>query len=265
MPIVAIGAAAFAGMEIATVGLAAMSTFEAIAAVGAITSAVGVVTGNKDLTRIGGIAALVGGVGAIGQNSGWWGEAATDASGSVASSTAEMGGNNPSAYTATPAVENIASANTSGLNPALDTVGDTTSLANPMTPTVGNGAPLAMPKPTGLIGGATDATGSLIGTGTAAEGAVAQTAANAAKPFSFMDKIKGISTWAEAHPTLAFGAMQTGGAAIGAMFDETKKFQLEQAKKNAANINNVPSLAGYGINSNAVAQLTPTGLINSRG
>lgn len=242
------------------------SAFEAIAAVGTITSAVGVVTGNKDLARIGGVAALVGGVGAIGESSGWWGNAASESS--VASSTAEMGGNNLSAYTAPSATENLASVgntSTSGLNPAFDTVGDTTSLANPITPTVGNGAPLAMPKPTGLIGGATDATGSLIGSGTAAEGAAAQAAANAAKPFSFMDKMKGMMEFADKHPTIAFGAMQVGGAAIGAMFDETKKFQLEQAKRNAANINKIPSLAGYGINSNAVPQLTPAGLISSRG
>lgn len=71
MPAVALIPAVFAGVQIATVGIAAMSTMAVIGAVGAIAAGVGVVTGNKALTQIGAVAGLVGGVGAFAQGQGW--------------------------------------------------------------------------------------------------------------------------------------------------------------------------------------------------
>lgn len=71
MPVVAVGAALYAGATIATVGIAAMSTMAVISAVGAIAAGVGVVTGNKALTKIGAVAGLVGGIGAFAQGQGW--------------------------------------------------------------------------------------------------------------------------------------------------------------------------------------------------
>ena len=65
MPIIAIAAAVFAAVEIVEVGLAAMTVFEAVAAVGAVTSGVGVVTGNEDLQKVGQVMAIAGGVGTI--------------------------------------------------------------------------------------------------------------------------------------------------------------------------------------------------------
>lgn len=65
MPIIAIAAAVFAVVEIVEVGLAAMTVFEAIAAVGAVANGVGVVTGNEDLQKVGQVMAIAGGVGTI--------------------------------------------------------------------------------------------------------------------------------------------------------------------------------------------------------
>jgi hypothetical protein len=67
MPVVAVAAGAFAVGEIATVGIAAMSAFEVIGAVGAIVSGIGALTGNEDLMKIGAVAGLAGGIGAFAQ------------------------------------------------------------------------------------------------------------------------------------------------------------------------------------------------------
>lgn len=267
MPIVAVGAALFAGAEIASVGLAAMSTFEAIAAVGAVTAGVGVVTGNENLTKIGGIAALAGGVGMFASNQGWLG-AADSASGSVATSTAEMSGSNPSAVTANPGANiptGLLGANpSSGLNPAFDTLGNSTSLTNPLTSTIGNGAPLAMPDAVTGLGGATNATGAIIGQGTAAEGAALM---NATKPFSFMDKLSGLNTWAKDNPLLAYAGLQT----VGGMFDPKNKLLQEQADREAQDRENrskIPSLDGYTVgrtpklNASSTPAQVQAGLIN---
>jgi hypothetical protein len=71
MPVAAVAGAVFAGAQIATVGIAAMTAFEVVAAVGAIASGIGAITGNEKLMKIGGIAALAGGVGMFAQGKGW--------------------------------------------------------------------------------------------------------------------------------------------------------------------------------------------------
>jgi len=63
MPIIAVALAVFAVVEIVEVGLAAMTVFEAIAAVGAVTNGVGVVTGNQDLQNVGQAMSIGGGLG----------------------------------------------------------------------------------------------------------------------------------------------------------------------------------------------------------
>lgn len=66
MPVIAVGAAVWGGMSLA----AGVTGFAAIAAIGAIVAGVGVVTGNKDLLKIGGVMGLVGGVGSLASRSG---------------------------------------------------------------------------------------------------------------------------------------------------------------------------------------------------
>ncbi len=88
MPVVAIVPAIFAGVQIATVGIAAMSTMAVIGAVGAIAAGVGAVTGNKSLMKIGAVAGLVGGVGAFAQGQGWLSGAAGSDAGALAGAEA---------------------------------------------------------------------------------------------------------------------------------------------------------------------------------
>lgn len=139
MPIAAVAAGIYAGAEIATVGIAAMSAFEVIAAVGAITSAVGALTGNDDLMKIGAVAGLAGGLGAFAQGKGWIASgnatttAAENATGGVTHALTETVApgvettaslNNPSAYTAP---------TEAGQTAGLEGIGQNLTAANPMT------------------------------------------------------------------------------------------------------------------------------------
>jgi hypothetical protein len=120
MPIPAIiggvvGATTLAG------GMAALSAFEIIASVGAIAGAVGVVTKSKELTALGGIAALAGGVGAFAQNQGWLANAG-------AANTAASGAGGAEAVSNTTAAIN---APTSGVAPVSGAVGETVTAGLP--------------------------------------------------------------------------------------------------------------------------------------
>lgn len=88
MPVVAVIPAIFAGAQIATVGIAAMSALQVVAAVGAIAAGVGAVTGNKALMKIGAVAGLVGGVGSFAQSQGWLSGAAGADAGALAGAEA---------------------------------------------------------------------------------------------------------------------------------------------------------------------------------
>lgn len=68
MPIVAVAAGVYGATSLVAGGLTVLET---VSAIGAIVSAVGVVTGNKDLAMIGGIAGVAGGIGAFAQSQGW--------------------------------------------------------------------------------------------------------------------------------------------------------------------------------------------------
>ena len=268
MPIVAIGAAAFAASTIAagvaTAGSfaawAAAESFAAISAVGAITSAVGVVTGNEKLAKIGGIAALVGGVGSIGQSSGWWGDGATPTPLSEQWASTEAGAAN--------AVDTPLSLDQQWSQPQQGLVNNTidSSVTQATTPSADINTPTTQANLNAPAGGPTsliNAPASAPTAPTIPSGMNAETYTNFAangsvtKPFSFMEKIDSIGGWMDKNKMLSMGAMN----AIGSMFDESKKFQLEQAKRMATNQNSIPSLAGYGINSNKIPTLQP-GLIN---
>lgn len=70
MPVVAVIGAVAGGVALAT-GVA--TGFAAIAAIGAVVSGVGVLVGDSDLAKIGGIMGLAGGVGMLGTSQGWSG------------------------------------------------------------------------------------------------------------------------------------------------------------------------------------------------
>jgi len=65
MPVVAVAAAAYAGAGLA-LGTIALASFAGIAAVGSIMAGVGVLTGNKNLVKVGGVLGLAGAVGSWG-------------------------------------------------------------------------------------------------------------------------------------------------------------------------------------------------------
>ena len=71
MPVVAVGLAAFSVASAASVGLAALSAFEIIGTVSAVVGAVGSVTKNKTLMKIGMIGGIVGGLGSFATSQGW--------------------------------------------------------------------------------------------------------------------------------------------------------------------------------------------------
>lgn len=106
MPVVAV-AGAFAGASALAAG--GLTVLQTIAAIGGIVSGIGAVTGNETLMKIGGVAALAGGIGAFAQGKGWL--SASDAAAgaeSVSNTQALMNTpapgletvaqNNPSAY-----------------------------------------------------------------------------------------------------------------------------------------------------------------------
>jgi hypothetical protein len=76
MPVVAVAVAAWQVTVAVEVGFAALTAFQTLAVVGSVTSAVGAVTGNKDLSKAGMIMGAVGGIGNLASSQGWLGEEA---------------------------------------------------------------------------------------------------------------------------------------------------------------------------------------------
>lgn len=104
MPVVAVAAAVWGGAALA----AGAVGFAAIAAVGAIVSGVGVLVGSPELSKIGGIMGLAGGVGMLGTSQGWTGFADMDKA---------MGGMGGAAEAATNTGA-MANAQTAGVTPS---------------------------------------------------------------------------------------------------------------------------------------------------
>ena len=74
MPAVAIAAAVYGGAALAGIGMVAVTGWAAVAAVGAVIAGVGVIVGSPELTKIGGVIGLAGGIGSLGTSAGWWGD-----------------------------------------------------------------------------------------------------------------------------------------------------------------------------------------------
>ena len=244
MPIIAIAAAVFAAVEIVEVGLAAMSVFEAIAAVGAVTSGVGVVTGNEDLQKVGQVMAIGGGLGTIATKLGV-----------IDASTPIIGG-----MTVKPPQElgYAAAGQTIPDTAAGQTIPDTAAAAAGTTTSTTTGA-----APAGAGAGtinATDTTAGSIATTDAAvaaapvaapaysfEAEIGQTstvAAAAAMPtpppvapvtwFSAVkDYIAPFTEFAKENQMLTYGALQAGGSVVAGLFDPLKPAQVKKAEAEA--------------------------------
>lgn len=246
MPIIAVGAAIYAGATIATVGVAAMSTMAVISAVGAIASGIGVVTGNKELTRIGGIVGLVGGVGALAQSQGWIGAeiAKGGADGAALASGADGASAATAAQSAAPGVIDPSAAVAQNVSQAGATAVDAASA----------GAAAGAAPASGLINSATDAVSS------------AATALQSGGS-SVMSTLKSVTEWADKNKNVASLLTSFVGGALDPEADakakqadaaadlykaraENELLQGGILKQQTANANSVPDLTGLKVDPN---------------
>jgi len=292
MPVVAVAAAVYAGATIATVGIAAMSTMAVISAVGAIAAGVGVVTGDKTLTALGGVASLVGGIGSFAQSQGWL--AGDLAGGEVASSAGDFARMDRAADVAD------AASNTSGMiaeaapgiaDPSAGLAGDTATGITDV------GAPGGLADGAGAAGGSSGGTGlmnsqlsPLVAADVGAGAGVASVNAGTATSSSIFDSMKGIGEFMTKNKDLASLGMNF----VGGMFDDKKKAETGQInattglydaktqsellqqdilRQQTANANSVPDLTGLRVRQGQVYNTGPApthqapraGLINSTG
>lgn len=246
MPIVAVAAGAYAATTVATVGIAAMSTFGVIAAVGAITSGIGALTGNDTLMRVGGVAALAGGVGAFAQGQGWL--ATGDAMNTVGAEATGTSTTKALAQSAAPGVQspspaaamgnagelattgleqgsiagNLTSANQLARPGLIDTVGSTADagiIGSPLT--AGPGAASA-PLPMEAGGFAKSLGMTELGAGAAKMGFDPTMGARG----GIFDTLKGFGKFMDENKTLS----SIGANFIGGMFDEEKEAKANYYK-----------------------------------
>jgi hypothetical protein len=279
MPIAAVAGAVFAGVEIATVGIAAMSTFEIIAAVGAITSGVGALTGNEDLMKLGGVAALAGGVGMFAQGKGWIGGA--EKAGEAVSNTSAM------IKTQGVGVESMAQnvgadiAGTSASS-AASSAGQTAGLDTSMASNITAPTASAANSSSGLID-AMNPTDIRLANGTQttpfmtpASSAVAP----AAQSGTFMDTIKGFADlFKDKDGKYNKDMLSMGMNFVGGLFDDKKgaetdylKAQIAAMDAQRSNASAIPDMSGLKVSTKNIFKSTaPTylaprvgGLMNAK-
>jgi len=281
MPVAAVAGAVFAGAEIASVGIAAMSALQVVAAVGAIASGIGVLTGNKELAMIGGVASLAAGVGSFAQGKGWMsGDVASADAGAMAQSAAKEASNTS---------QMIQEAAPGVVDPSAAVTTDVTQAGGAATD-------VAEFTPAGAADAQVGATGAFAENGLINSGGVAgnSTAALVAGPGSapasggLFDTLKGFSATLKDNKELTSMA----GNFIGGFFDKKKEaeaaaanastdlykartqneiLQGDLARQSAANANSVPDLTGMKLNKkdvfankkNPVYYGPRAGLINS--
>lgn len=253
MPIAAVAGGVFAGVEMATVGIAAMSTFEVIAAVGAITSGVGALTGNEDLMKLGGVAALAGGVGMFAQGKGWIG--GVEKGGEAASNTSAMikqPGVGVEKVTPNVGADIAGTATSSASSAAGKTAGLDTSIASNIT------APSASSSSSGLID-AMNPTDIRLANGTQTTPFMTQGTkyvAEAAKSNSFMDTIKGFADlFKDDKGKLNKDMLSMGANFVGGFFDDKKKAETDyinakndELSTRRANANAIPDMSSLKVN-----------------
>lgn len=277
MPIAAVAGAVFAGVEIATVGIAAMSTFEIIAAVGAITSGVGALTGNEDLMKLGGVAALAGGVGMFAQGKGWLGGADAAKSGTEAVSNTEamINSTGVGVENVTPTVDigaeiGASSATSGGTAGLSDTAANITAPSSAATPSTGL---IDAMNPTDIrLANGTQTTPFM----TPASSAVAP----AAQSGTFMDTIKGFADlFKDKDGKYNKDMLSMGMNFVGGLFDDKKgaetdylKAQIAAMDAQRSNASAIPDMSGLKVSTKNIFKSTaPTylaprvgGLMNAK-
>lgn len=229
MPIIAIAAAVFAVVEIVEVGLAAMTVFEAIAAVGAVTSGVGVVTGNEDLQKVGQVMAIGGGLGmaatklnvldwnpTVSEVTGITTRAQDAAAAAAAATPAAAAGTTTSTTTGAIAPPDAGTIN------AVDAAATTTAAT--VAPPPGSAASLNLEsglKPPAVVAPTS-------GMFAASTPVAPVTWFSAVK-----DYIAPFTEFAKENQMLTYGALQAGGSVVAGLFDPLKPAQVKKAEAEA--------------------------------
>jgi len=297
MPLVAIVGAAFGGAALmGTFGT--LSVWGTIAAIGAVTAGIGVVTGNQDLVKIGGVMGLVGGVGSLATKAGFLSDVAQAGAGSGIDQAANAAAEGASSAPAAGAVAQGALApittgvqSTGGmLNQAAIDTADLQQFGVAQT-AAGQAAQSAAQTPglnTALSDNAARIPGQEVATagGDGTGGLIDQARLDAAgggqikAPDGIMSLFKGKTDamlgWAEKNQMFAYGMMQTGGKFLEGLFDSTagqKKALLEaqtsyyaaNAAQNAQQTANMSGPAPIGNTPGARAPLfgTPQPVLNA--
>lgn len=234
MPIVAIAAAIFAAAEIVEVGLAAMTVFEAVAAVGAVTNGVGVVTGNKDLQAVGQVMAIGGGLGmaATKLNVLEWNPTVSEVTGI------------PTRAQAAAAPATAASTTTNTMTGAAIAPSDAVGTINAADTTVAAApaAPAVAAAPVASVAAPGSAVSLNLESGLMPPAAVAPTngmfaASTPVAPVTWFsaakDYIAPFTEFAKENQMLTYGALQAGGSVVAGLFDPLKPAQTKKAEAEA--------------------------------
>lgn len=291
MPVVAVAGAIYAGSTIATVGLAAMSAFEIVSAVGAIASGIGAVTGNEDLMKIGGIASLAGGIGAFvsGSASAASGAGMTSAE-QASNTTAMMNTQAPGVVDPTVAVQPVADAAQATADAATGAA-QTTGLAG-----ADSSITQGITGQNGLIDAASMADEAVASGGMASvpQGGQGYSAFGGNPDFNAKDVLmmNKAGTTAQSASKNVFGSigdflknnfldkdgrldknlMSFGMNFLGGMFDEAKEAQTDYLKSRnqelqnqMRNANAIPDMSGFKIKPKNIMPKTPmrVGLISA--
>ena len=239
MPIIAIAAAVFAVVEIVEVGLAAMTVFEAIAAVGAITNGVGVVTGNEDLQKVGQVMAIGGGLGmaatklnvldwnpTVSEVTGITTRAQDAAAAAAAATPAAAAGTTTSTTTGAIAPPDAGTIN--AVDAAATTTAATTTAATTTAATVA-----APPGSAAFLNLESGLTPPAIGTPSSGMFAASTPVAPVTWFSAVKDYIAPFTEFAKENQMLTYGALQAGGSVVAGLFDPLKPAQVKKAEAEA--------------------------------
>ena len=243
MPIIAIAAAVFAVVEIVEVGLAAMTVFEAIAAVGAVTSGVGVVTGNEDLQKVGQVMAIGGGLGmaATKLNVLDWNPTVSEVTGITTRAQDAAA----AAAAATPAAAaGTTTSTTTGAIAPPDAVGTINAADTNVGSIATTDAPVAAaPVAAAPVAAAPGSAASLnLESGLTPSAVVAPTsgmfaASTPVAPVTWFSAVKDyiapFTEFAKENQMLTYGALQAGGSVVAGLFDPLKPAQVKKAEAEA--------------------------------
>ena len=236
MPIIAIAAAVFAVVEIVEVGLAAMTVFEAIAAVGAVTSGVGVVTGNEDLQKVGQVMAIGGGLGmaATKLNVLDWNPTVSEVTG-ITTRAQDAAAAAAAGTTTSTTTGAIAPPDAVGTINAADTnVGSIATTDAPVAAAPVAAAPVAAaPGSAASLNLESGLTPSAVVAPTSGMFAASTPVAPVTWFSAVKDYIAPFTEFAKENQMLTYGALQAGGSVVAGLFDPLKPAQVKKAEAEA--------------------------------